>query len=111
MLTHNFKTRFLVSTSGKSVSGKTLYVLKSHKLNYTKKSRQINNEDFSNFDFILTMDQKNIADLIQMAPPNSRAKIMLLGEFDPQGEKTIQDPYFVSILTIWICNIINFQKL
>ena len=44
------------------------------------------------------MDQKNIADLIEMSPSNSKAKIMLLGDFDPQSEKIIHDPYFVSYI-------------
>lgn len=32
-----------------------------------------------------------------MAPPGSKAKIQLFGEFDPQGEKIIKDPYYGGI--------------
>lgn len=32
-----------------------------------------------------------------MAPKNHKAKILLLGDFDPEGERIIKDPYYVII--------------
>lgn len=44
------------------------------------------------------MDENNIAGLKREAPANSNAKIFLLGDFDPQGERIIRDPYYVSVV-------------
>lgn len=35
-------------------------------------------------------------DLTSMAPNQCKAKIELLGTYDPQGERIIRDPYYVS---------------
>lgn len=48
------------------------------------------------------MDQKNISDLKSMAPENCKAKIFLFGEFDPEGERIIRDPYFVRSSFIYL---------
>lgn len=44
------------------------------------------------------MDEDNITDLKERAPDGSKAKILLLGDFDPEWERIIRDPYYVSIL-------------
>lgn len=41
------------------------------------------------------MDDDNISDLNSKAPKGSSAKILLLGDFDPEGERIIRDPYYV----------------
>jgi low molecular weight phosphotyrosine protein phosphatase len=41
------------------------------------------------------MDTENISDLKQRAPSNKTAQILLLGDFDPNGERIIRDPYYV----------------
>lgn len=43
------------------------------------------------------MDKNNISALKGDAPPTSRAKILLLGDFDPEGDNIIRDPYYVTI--------------
>lgn len=42
------------------------------------------------------MDDENISDLRQIAEKTDKAKILLLGDFDPNGERIIRDPYCVS---------------
>lgn len=42
------------------------------------------------------MDKDNIKYLNEIVPSKSKAKILLFGEFDPQGNKIISDPYLVS---------------
>lgn len=44
------------------------------------------------------MDGNNIMNLNSLAPPGHKAKILLLGDFDPEGDSIIRDPYFVSKL-------------
>lgn len=41
------------------------------------------------------MDDENISNLNSKAPNGSSAKILLLGSFDPEGERIIRDPYYV----------------
>lgn len=41
------------------------------------------------------MDEDNISDLNSRSPKGSSAKILLLGDFDPEGDKIIRDPYYV----------------
>lgn len=45
------------------------------------------------------MDEYNIQELNEMIPENSRAKIELLGKYDPAGIVVIRDPLFVSVFT------------
>ena len=44
------------------------------------------------------MDDDNIDDLKSMAPTQCKAKVELLGMYDPKGERIIRDPYYVSLL-------------
>lgn len=72
---------------------------------------QIKSADFNEFDYVFGMDEENIADLKQRAPKNCKAKILLLGEFDPEGDRIIRDPYYVSrkyFLNMVVQNLVNF---
>lgn len=56
---------------------------------------QIKQEDYNHYDYIFGMDDQNILDLKSKAPKEYSAKILLLGDFDPEGERIIRDPYYV----------------
>lgn len=43
-------------------------------------------------------DDYNIEDLMELKPDDAKAQIFLLGDFDPEGERIIRDPYCVSLL-------------
>lgn len=45
---------------------------------------------------IFGMDEDNISDLKERQADTCKAKILLLGDYDPQGERIIRDPYCVS---------------
>ncbi len=47
------------------------------------------------------MDDENISDLNSKRAKDSTAKILLLGDFDPEGEKIIRDPYYVNEINIY----------
>lgn len=68
--------------------------MKNHNLAYHNKARKIKTEDFKKFDYIFGMDDENMDDLNGMKPTDSNAKLLLLGEFDPEGERIIRDPYY-----------------
>lgn len=61
---------------------------------------QIVSEDFNHYDFIFGMDEQNMRDLNKRAPKESRAKLLLFGDFDPQGDRIIRDPYYVSQISV-----------
>ena len=42
------------------------------------------------------MDNDNISELEREKPKGSKAKVELLGKYDPKGETIIRDPYYVS---------------
>jgi len=56
--------------------------------------RQVTVDDFHHFDFIFAMDESNIRNLDRVRPKDGRAVIQLLGEFDPEGVRIVEDPYY-----------------
>ncbi|KAJ3268647.1 hypothetical protein HDV01_002501, partial [Terramyces sp. JEL0728] len=58
------------------------------------KARQLTKSDFTNFDYILVMDHDNKEDVQSVKPQNCTAKICLFGEFDPENDLVIKDPYY-----------------
>ncbi|KAK2713517.1 low molecular weight phosphotyrosine protein phosphatase 1-like [Artemia franciscana] len=73
---------------------RALKALGSYNLSTNHRARQIKTEDFNNFDYIFGMDEENIEDLETLAPQSPKAKLLLLGEFDPEGDRIIRDPYY-----------------
>lgn len=63
------------------------------------RARQIEDGDFSRFDWIVAMDDANVTALRAVCPPSGREKIRLLMEFAPATQNVISarvvvDPYF-----------------
>ncbi len=59
------------------------------------KSRPIKEEDFSNFDTIIVMDNKNMSDLKGFAQgPDVKSKIYKLLDFAPSYGEDVPDPYY-----------------
>ncbi|XP_053057306.1 low molecular weight phosphotyrosine protein phosphatase isoform X5 [Acinonyx jubatus] len=59
-------------------------------------SDNVTKEDFATFDYILCMDESNLRDLNRKSNQikNCKAKIELLGSYDPQKQLIIEDPYY-----------------
>jgi low molecular weight phosphotyrosine protein phosphatase len=79
---------------GKSPDHRALATMKKFDVPYNNKARQIKKEDFSKYDYIFGMDTENMEDLKERAPSNSKAKLLMLGDFDPEGDRIIRDPYY-----------------
>ena len=71
----------------------------------TSRARQVSAGDFFHFDLLLAMDERNLADLHELAPdPALRDKARLLRSFDPAArtqttgavllDLDVPDPYF-----------------
>ena len=56
-------------------------------------ARKIRNSDFSDFDYILSMDEAVMDKLVEQKPDKSKAKLELLRRYDPLQE-IIKDPYY-----------------
>ncbi|CAN8023865.1 unnamed protein product, partial [Ixodes persulcatus] len=93
-------------TSGKHVGSnpdrRTIQCLKDHNVEINHRARQAKStnfvhqvtlDDFRDFQYIFAMDNANMNDLTDMAPESSKAKVELLGKYDPEGQATIRDPY------------------
>ena len=68
--------------------------MKKYNISMDHRARQICTEDFSRFQFILGMDDENLYDINSISPPGHKASIEMLGDYDPEGDRIIRDPYY-----------------
>lgn len=83
---------------GNRPNPRAVAVMEKYYLAYDNRARQITTDDFYTFDYILAMDEMNFEDLTELKPDDAKAQIFLLGDFDPEGERIIRDPYCVSVV-------------
>lgn len=81
---------------GCSPDDRAMTVLRKNGIQYNHSAQQLVKEDFDRFDFIFGMDQSNMSDINRKKPKGSKAEILLLGSFDPEGDTIIRDPYYDS---------------
>lgn len=81
---------------GCSPDDRTMTVLRNNGIQFKHSAQQLVKEDFSRFDFIFGMDQANISEINRKKPNGSKAQVLLLGSFDPEGDSIIEDPYYDS---------------
>jgi len=68
--------------------------VRGYDLSYLR-ARQVSAEDFRQFDYILAMDKKNLADLQSMRPSASKAVVELFLSFSDSGNiEEVPDPYY-----------------
>ena len=85
---------------GESPDSRMRRVAAKRGLNYDGRARQFQRGDLDRFDLVVAMDANNRSHLLSMArTKEQRAKIRLLREFDPQGNKNaaVPDPYYGGI--------------
>ncbi|XP_059212506.1 low molecular weight phosphotyrosine protein phosphatase isoform X1 [Centropristis striata] len=72
--------------------------MKNHGVAMSHVARQVTKDDFLSFDYILCMDENNLSELNRKAKlvKNYKAKIELLGSYDPEKQLIIKDPYYGS---------------
>jgi protein-tyrosine phosphatase len=60
-----------------------------------QRARKIKQEDFTNFDLVLAMDELNVELLREASPPEYHDRIKLFLEFAPHlGRTDVPDPYY-----------------
>ncbi|KAJ1506500.1 hypothetical protein HMI56_000583 [Coelomomyces lativittatus] len=94
--------------TGESPDPRTVMVCEAHQVPISHLAKQIKNQDFYEFDYILCMDESNLKDVLyfksKLNPSQPiKAQILLFGMFDspyePKQHETkkvsiIQDPYY-----------------
>ncbi|CAK6961941.1 low molecular weight phosphotyrosine protein phosphatase isoform X2 [Scomber scombrus] len=72
--------------------------MKKHDVPMRHVARQVTKDDFMSYEYILCMDESNLSELNRKAKSvkDYRAKIELLGSYDPQKQLIIKDPYYGS---------------
>jgi protein-tyrosine phosphatase len=58
------------------------------------RARRVSSDDFERFDYILAMDEDNLARLEDEAPQEHHHKLRLFLEFARNGEREVPDPYY-----------------
>ncbi len=59
------------------------------------RARQVNQNDFNVFDYIIAMDNSNLSNLERLAPKQPRARLALLLDYAPDlPVREVPDPYF-----------------
>ena len=81
---------------GESPDPRTLEIVAKYGLENNSRGRQLTEADFIQFDYIIVMDQSNLADSKQlMTSDSSQAKIFLMRDFDDNPtKKDVPDPYW-----------------
>ncbi|RDD41828.1 Low molecular weight phosphotyrosine protein phosphatase [Trichoplax sp. H2] len=57
-------------------------------------SRKLCHDDFKHYRYILCMDEDNLRLAKEKLPHGCKAKVELLGNYDPKGERIVVDPIF-----------------
>lgn len=76
---------------------RALKVLRQHNIKDYSCARRLVVDDFEKFDYILGMDQSNMASLKLLMPHYSNAKLLLLSDFlfgFKPNNQAIEDPYY-----------------
>ena len=56
--------------------------------------RQLTAKDLDDFDFILAMDNSNYQNILKLASEQTKTKVKLMRDYDPQGKGDVPDPYY-----------------
>jgi len=60
-----------------------------------QRGRQIKHDDFTDFDYIVALDQTHHRELLELCPAGHAHRVKLLLDYAPQvGTKDIPDPYY-----------------
>lgn len=81
------------ASDGSPPSDGTLRILSENSIPIGElRARKIEDKDFREFDFILSMDEWVMEKLVRQKPKDSKAKLELLRRYDPE-QKVFKDPY------------------
>ncbi|KAJ3235184.1 hypothetical protein HDU78_005310 [Chytriomyces hyalinus] len=79
---------------GDAPDARSVAACRRHNVPVNHRGQKVKPEHFNTFDYILCMDDSNLSNLKSVEPKGSKAQVALFGQFDPQGERIIEDPYY-----------------
>lgn len=80
---------------GAPPDARTMEVLVQHGIDYSHQGRQISERDFYYYDYILVMDESNLANVKREEPMDGIAQIELVRKYDSnQSSLPVPDPYY-----------------
>nr|CAG8468787.1 6475_t:CDS:2 [Entrophospora candida] len=89
------ESKFIVDSD--PPNSKSVEVCRKNNVAIDHRARKITKKDFDEFDYVLCMDDANLLDANRIKPEASKSIVKLFGDYDPQGEKIIKDPYYGGI--------------
>jgi low molecular weight phosphotyrosine protein phosphatase len=83
---------------GDFADARSIECCKLHDVTINHLGRQLQINDFKDFDWMLVMDESNYRDCDKLKMKyKSKVNLFLFGEFDEKGERIIKDPYYGGI--------------
>lgn len=81
--------------TGETAHKGTLAILKKYNIEYHGHARGLVTADFENFDYLLAMDETNLATLRARQPHHARPNMSFLLDYAPhRPEREVPDPYY-----------------
>ena len=80
--------------AGETADERSIAVGRKHGVAVPSISRQLVDEDYQTFDWLVAMDAKNLADMKRDCPPRLRSKLVRMRDYDPLGSGDVPDPYY-----------------
>lgn len=81
---------------GSPPDSRSIRALKKHNIDISQlTARQVCQDDFAYFDWILAMDKANLTNLQRLCPESMQYKVRLFSSFSPlQTNEDVADPYY-----------------
>ncbi|MFY0592836.1 low molecular weight protein-tyrosine-phosphatase [Roseivirga sp.] len=80
---------------GKSPDQRSVANALKNGVSYQHAARQLNEDDFDNFDFVIPMDDSNYIDAMSLVPQGAKAKVIKMRAFDDLAKGSdVPDPYY-----------------
>ena len=80
---------------GKHPDSRSVANAKQNGVRYDHRARKLEGKDFSDFDFIIPMDDANYEDVVSLRPKGAKAKVFKMRYFDTlEINSDVPDPYY-----------------
>ena len=80
---------------GQGADKRTIQIAKKYNLPMRHIAEQIDQKDFTVYDYIVVMDKSNLRNVLSIQPSNAKSKIVMMRDFEPLSEgEEVPDPYY-----------------
>ena len=71
---------------GQGADKRTIQIAKKYNLPMRHIAEQIDQKDFTVYDYIVVMDKSNLRNVLSIQPSNAKSKIVMMRDFEPLSE-------------------------